>query len=82
MPIFVSLIRKKATPNSDQSNKDGNRFNKYYFYNSIESNIFIYTLAIICSDFAYGCTSFPTFGIPDKNIPAKIKELLDKHVPF
>ena len=43
---------------------------------------FIYTLAIICSDFAYGCTSFPTFGIPDKKIPAKIKELLDKHVPF
>lgn len=43
---------------------------------------FIYTLAIICEDFAYGCTSFPTFGIADKNIPAKIKELLEMHVPF
>nr|DAH58524.1 MAG TPA: hypothetical protein [Bacteriophage sp.] len=43
---------------------------------------FVNTLAVICSDFAYGCTSFPTFGISDKNIPAKIKELLEKHVPF
>ena len=43
---------------------------------------FIYTLAIICEDFSYGCTSFPTFGIPDKNIPTKLKELLEKHVPF
>ena len=39
-------------------------------------------LAVMCSDFAYGCTSFPTFGIADKNIPAKIKALLEMHVPF
>lgn len=40
------------------------------------------SLAIICSDFGYGCIEFPTFGIPDKDIPAKIKELLEKHLPF
>lgn len=39
-------------------------------------------LAVICSDFGYGCTSFPTFGISDKDIPSKIKELLGKYIPF
>lgn len=39
-------------------------------------------LAVICSDFSYKCTSFPTFGIADKNIPAKIKELLEMYMPF
>jgi hypothetical protein len=43
---------------------------------------FLKGLAVICSDFAYGCTSFPTFGIEDKKIPAKIKELLDSYLPF
>jgi hypothetical protein len=43
---------------------------------------FLKGLAVICSDFSYGCTSFPTFGIEDKKIPAKIKELLDMHLPF
>ena len=38
--------------------------------------------AIICEDFGDGCTSFPTFGIAEKDIPAKIKELLEKYVPF
>ncbi len=39
-------------------------------------------LAVICSDFAYGCKEFPTFGIDDKNIPAKVKEILLKWLPF
>lgn len=39
-------------------------------------------LSVICSDFSYGCTEFPTFGIGDKNIPAKIKEILSKWLPF
>lgn len=39
-------------------------------------------LAVICSDFAYGCTSFPTFGISNKDIPNKIRELLGEHLPF
>lgn len=39
-------------------------------------------LSVICSDFSYGCKEFPTFGIDDKNIPVKIKEILSKWVPF
>lgn len=39
-------------------------------------------LSVICSDFSYGCTEFPTFGIDDKNIPTKIKEILSKWLPF
>ena len=39
-------------------------------------------IAVICSDFSYGCTEFPTFGIEDKNIPSKIKELLLECLPF
>lgn len=39
-------------------------------------------LAVLCSDFAYGCTEFPTFGIDDKNVPLKIREILSKWTPF
>lgn len=49
--------------------------------NDIEED-FVKGLAVVCSDFAYGCKSFPTFGIEDKNIPAKIKEILSDRLPF
>ena len=39
-------------------------------------------LAVVCSDFAYGCKQFPTFGIEPKKIPAKIKEILSSWLPF
>lgn len=39
-------------------------------------------LAVLCSDFGYGCSDFPTFGIEDKKIPAKIRELLETWIPF
>lgn len=39
-------------------------------------------LAIMCEDFSYGCTQFPTFGIDDKDIPKKIKEILHSWLPF
>lgn len=39
-------------------------------------------LSIMCEDFSYGCTEFPTFGIKDKDIPAKIKEILSNWTPF
>lgn len=39
-------------------------------------------LAVLCSDFGYGCSDFPTFGIEDKKIPAKIRELLETWTPF
>lgn len=49
--------------------------------NDVEED-FVKGLAIVCSDFAYGCKSFPTFGIEDKSIPAKIKEILSDRLPF
>lgn len=39
-------------------------------------------LSIICDDLSYCCTSFPIFGLTDKEIPDKIKELLNNSVPF
>ena len=46
------------------------------------SDDFIKRLAIICEDYLYGCSEFPTFGLEDKQIPTKIKELLDNSLPF
>lgn len=40
------------------------------------------SLAIICEDFAYGCTEFITFGLKDADVPSKIQELLTMHIPF
>ena len=42
----------------------------------------IFRIAILAEDFAYGCTDFPIFGLKDKEIPAKIKELMCKYMPF
>lgn len=39
-------------------------------------------LAVICSDFGYGCNDFPLFGLKDKDMPAKIKEILSNWIPF
>lgn len=43
---------------------------------------FCRSFSVICEDFAYGCTQFPTFGIEDKKIPSKIKEILLTWTPF
>lgn len=43
---------------------------------------YIARIAVICEDFAYGCTEFPTFGIDKKDIPEKIKEILSNWLPF
>ena len=39
-------------------------------------------IAILCEDFLYGTTEFPTFGLTDKEIPDKIKELISNWLPF
>ena len=43
---------------------------------------FIDGLSIVCEDFAYGCKTFPPFGLEDKKMVATIKNILDKYVPF
>lgn len=42
----------------------------------------IIRLAVLCADFSYGCKKFPTFGIANKDIPNKIKEILHNWLPF
>lgn len=39
-------------------------------------------LAVICSDFGYGCTKFPTFNLSNKEIMVKIRELVNLLLPF
>lgn len=43
---------------------------------------FIVGLGIVCEDFMYGCKEFPTFGIKDKDMPAKIRSILNTYLPF
>lgn len=43
---------------------------------------FCRSFGVICEDFAYGCSEFPKFGIEDKKIPAKVREILLTWVPF
>ena len=39
-------------------------------------------LSIICENFSENCSEFPNFGIKDKDIPKRIKELLHNWLPF
>lgn len=43
---------------------------------------FEWALAIVVEDFSYNCTDFPKFGLKDSQIVAKIKDILNKYVPF
>ena len=44
---------------------------------------FIKGLSIICDDFAYGCTEFPTFGIKTPGEMAKqVQSILSEYLPF
>ena len=57
----------------------------YQVLRKIDSNLpedFIKGLSVVCSDFAYGCEVFPTFDIEDKQMVAKIKEILNSYIPF
>ena len=43
---------------------------------------FINSLSVVCEDFYYECNNFPTFGIPDNEIPSKVREILLSRLPF
>ena len=43
---------------------------------------FIKGLSIVCEDFSYECTEFPTFGLKGKAILEKIVEILKNFMPF
>lgn len=43
---------------------------------------FIKGLAIICEDFSYQCTEFPTFGLKGQDILKEIRSILSGFLPF
>lgn len=43
---------------------------------------FIKGLAVVCEDFSYGCTEFPTFNLKGNDIITTIKDILNSYVPF
>jgi hypothetical protein len=42
----------------------------------------IWAIAIIAEDFSYGCKDFPKFGLEEKQIVPKIKDIMRKYMPF
>lgn len=43
---------------------------------------FLIGLSIVCSDFSYGCTEFPTFGLEGKDIIKEVRGILSSYLPF
>jgi hypothetical protein len=43
---------------------------------------YLKALAVVCDEFGYGCTEFPTFDLNEKEILNTIKDIFDKFVPF
>lgn len=43
---------------------------------------YIKGISVVCEDFMYGCTKFPTFGLKNTEMPNKIKDLLQNFLPF
>lgn len=47
----------------------------------IEDN-FIKGLSIVCENFGYGCSKFPTFNIQPKDMVKTIRQILSELMPF
>ena len=43
---------------------------------------YVKAIAVVCEDFAYGCTEFLTFDINKKDMPKQVSEILKKSLPF
>lgn len=50
--------------------------------NNTMPETFIKGLAIMCEDFAYGCTEFPTFNIKPADMVPTVQRLLNSYLPF
>ena len=46
------------------------------------SDEFIKGLAIVCEDFSYDCTDFPTFGLKGQDIVKEAISILKSYLPF
>jgi len=43
---------------------------------------FIWALSIICKNFSYNCTEFPTFGLKGQDKIKEIRTILSTYLPF
>jgi hypothetical protein len=43
---------------------------------------FIKGLAIVCEDFSYDCTDFPTFGLKGQDVIKEAVSILKSYIPF
>ena len=43
---------------------------------------FLIGLSIICKDFSYQCTEFPTFGLKGQDIIKEVRAILGTYMPF
>ena len=43
---------------------------------------FIKGLAIVCEDFSYDCTDYPTFGLKGQDIIKEVISILKSYIPF
>lgn len=46
------------------------------------SDDFLKGLAIVCEDFSYSCTEFPTFGLKGQDIIKEVVSILKSYMPF
>ena len=81
--ILISLINH-ITYKSKLKNPDTTHYEIIMKLNKnvgLDDN-FIKGLAIVCEDFAYGCTEFPTFGFKGKDIIKEAVLILKSFMPF
>ena len=43
---------------------------------------FLIGLSIVCKDFSYNSTEFPTFGLKGQDIIKKVRTILNSYMPF
>lgn len=51
-------------------------------YSDFQKNTVLKALGAVCQDFLYGCKVFPDFGLEPKQMPKKVRELLENRLPF
>lgn len=81
--VLISLINH-ITYKNKLKNPD---INHYEIIMKLSKNLglpddFLKGLAIVCEDFSYQCTEFPTFGLTGQDIIKEVRSILNGYVPF
>ena len=51
-------------------------------YSEFQKNTLLKSLGAVCQDFLYSTNSFPDFGLSPKEMPKKVRNILDNFLPF